>query len=210
MIVLGLTGSIGMGKTTTAGDFRRLGVPVFDSDAEVHKLLGCGGHGVARVGDRFPDALKNGAIDRAVLGKQVFGNGEALKSLERILHPLVRAEQGAFLRRCARQRQRMVLFDIPLLYETGAEARCDAVAVTSAPAFIQQQRVLSRPGMSRDKLRGILDRQMPDDEKRRRADFVILTGLGRSYALRQVCEIVRVLRLCCGGVWPPGLGHGGL
>ena len=210
MIVLGLTGSIGMGKTTSAGDFRRLGVPVFDSDAEVHKLLARGGRGVIPVGERFPGAVVNGAIDRQSLGTLVFEDGMALKSLEDILHPLVRAEQNAFLRRCASQHKDIVLYDIPLLYETGAQQRCDAVVETSAPAFVQEQRVLSRAGMNAAKLRGILARQTPDHEKRRMADFVVLTGLGRAYALRQVCNIVRVLKLCRGTVWPPGGRHGGL
>ncbi len=210
MIVLGLTGSIGMGKTTAAAEFFRLGVPVFDSDAAVHAFLARGGAGVAPVSERFPGVLKNDAIDRAALGTLVFADPNALKDLEALLHPLVRQAQSRFLRLWARRRAALVLFDIPLLFETGAEKRCDAVATVTAPAFVQAQRVLSRPGMSRGKLRAILNRQTPDVEKRRRADFVIMTGLGRAHALHQISQIVRVLKEYTGVVWPPGIPGSGI
>ena len=209
MIILGLTGSIGMGKTTAAVEFQRLGVPVFDSDATVHGLLARNGGGVVAVSKRFSDVLDDGSIDRAALGDQVFGDPEALRDLERILHPLVRVAQARFLRKCALSHASVVLYDIPLLFETGAEARCDAVATVTAPAFIQAQRVLARPGMDRGKLDAILARQTPDDEKRRRADFIIKTGLGRAYALHQIKEIVTVLENFKGRIWPPGSPGGG-
>ncbi|MBT3556433.1 MAG: dephospho-CoA kinase [Rhodospirillales bacterium] len=209
MIILGLTGSIGMGKTTAAAEFRRLGVPVFDSDATVHALLAEGGDGVVPVSKQFTGVLKDGAIDRAALGDKVFGDPEALQDLEGILHPLVREAQARFLRDRALQQASLVVYDIPLLYETGAEARCDAVAIVSAPKFIQTQRVLARPGMDRDKLNAILARQTPDEEKRRRADFIIMTGLGRAYALHQIKEIVKVLEHFKGQIWPPGSPGGG-
>jgi dephospho-CoA kinase len=204
MMILGLTGSIGMGKTTAAAEFRRLGLPVFDSDAAVHALLAASGAGVIPVSKQFPCALKKNAIDRSVLGEKVFGDPAALRSLEEILHPLVRQAQSGFLRRWAARRAPLVLCDIPLLFETGAETRCDAVAVVSAPPFVQSQRVLARPGMTRTKLDAILARQTPDVEKRQRADFIILTGQGRAFALRQISEIVRVLSDYRGRIWPPG------
>lgn len=184
MKILGLTGSVGMGKTTAARMLRRLGIPVHDADAEVHRLLGPGGAAVAPVARAFPDSrAANGAINRAALGRTVFADPGALKRLEKILHPLVRKAERTFLARARRQRQALVVLDIPLLFETGGEKRCDGVIVVSAPKAIQHARVLARRGMTREKLAGIEARQMPDAEKRRRADIVIDTSLGRRHSL---------------------------
>ena len=179
MKILGLTGSIGMGKSTAARMFRRLGVPLHDADAVVHRLLGKGGAAVAVVGHSFPGVVKDGAVDRRALGAQVFGDPAALKLLESILHPMVQAEKRRFLRACRARGAKLVVLDIPLLYETGGEKTCDAVLVVTAPQFLQDQRVLSRPNMDRERLTQIRKQQMPDAEKRRRADFVVETGLGQ-------------------------------
>ena len=192
MVVLGLTGSIGMGKSTAAAMLRRLGVPVHDADAAVHRLLGRGGAAVARVAAAFPGTGGSNGIDRAALGRRVFGDAASLRRLERILHPLVRAETARFLRHMAGRRARLVVLDIPLLFESSGERRCDAVAVVSAPTFLQRARVLARPGMSEARLAAILAQQMPDREKRRRADFIVPTGLGRRLTLRRLAEIARV------------------
>jgi dephospho-CoA kinase len=194
MIVLGLTGSIAMGKSTAARTFRSFGLPVFDADAAVHRLLGPGGAGVAPVGAAFPDCAGDRAIDRPRLGRRVFGDPAALARLEAILHPLVRAEQNRFLARCRARGERVAVLDIPLLYETGAERVLDAVAVVSAPAFLQSQRVLRRPGMTPARLAAIRARQLPDREKRRRADFVIPTGLDRRRAIDAIAAIIDRLR----------------
>ena len=193
MKILGLTGSIGMGKSTAARLLRRMGLPVHDADATVHRLLGRGGAAVAAVGAAFPGSVADGAVDRRELGRQVFGDPAALRRLEAILHPLVRRAETAFLRRQARRRARLVVLDIPLLLETGGERRCDAVAVVTAPAFLQAQRVLRRPGMTPRRLAQVRAQQMPDAEKRRRADFVIPTGTGMSPALRLLARAVTVL-----------------
>ncbi len=216
MYILGLTGSIGMGKTTAAAAFRRLGVPVHDADATVHRLMGpeprntgrdTGGSAVAAIAEQFPDCVVDGAVDRQGLGAKVFGDslsgGGALKTLEGILHPLVRAEEQRFLKKSALHGAPLVVLDIPLLFETGAQERCDAVAVVSAPDFVQRQRVMARPGMTAEKMASILSHQMPDAEKRGRADFVIQTGQGRADALRTIREIVRLVQDRPGAKWPP-------
>ena len=192
--VLGLTGSIGMGKSTAAGHFRDLGVPVFDSDAEIHKLMHPGGRCVTAVEAAFPGTRDEaGGIDRQKLGTAVFGDAEALRRLEGILHPMVRREQMRFRRRAAANKEPLVVVDVPLLYETGGEKNCDAVCVVSAPPFVQAARVLARPGMTADKFNAILAQQTPDAEKRRRADFVIPTGAGKGLARRRVKDIVERL-----------------
>ena len=203
MVILGLTGSIAMGKSTAAANFRRLGVPVYDADHAVHRLLAKGGAAVPLVAAAFPGTVRHGAVDRAALGAVVFADHAALKRLERIVHPLVRAGEQRFLRRQAARRARLVVLDIPLLFEDRGEGRCDAVAVVTAPAFLQAQRVLARPGMTLERLAGILRRQMPDREKRRRADFVVESGLGKRHSLRRVVHIVRLLRARRGRNWPP-------
>ncbi len=192
MFVLGLTGSIGMGKTTAAAMFRCQKVPVYDADAAVHRLLAPGGEAVSDVGDLFSGVLRDGGVDRQALGRIVFEDPQALGRLESILHPLVRKKQAAFLRSSAGQRRRLVVLDIPLLFETGGDANCDAVAVVSAPFYLQSLRVLGRLGMNEEKFSGILARQISDLEKRRRADFVIPTGLGRRLSLLSIREIIKV------------------
>jgi dephospho-CoA kinase len=194
VIVLGLTGSIGMGKSTIADVLKRLGVPVHDADAAVHKLLGRGGRAVAKVAALFPDALKDGAIDRRALGRLVFGDPGALARLETILHPLVRSEEKRFLARHRRAGEPIVALDIPLLYETGGETRCDAVIVVTAPRRVQLGRVLRRAGMTRQRLAAIEARQTSDAEKRRRADYLVPTGLGKRESHRRVARILRELR----------------
>ena len=193
MIVLGITGSIGMGKSVAAAQLRSLGVPVHDADAAVHELLAPGGAAVRPVGKAFPGVVKNGAIDRARLGAQVFGDERALARLEGILHPLVRRAHGRFIAAARRRRLGLVALDIPLLFETGGEGQCDAVIVVSAPTFLQRQRVLKRPRMTEERLAAIRARQMPDMEKRRWADYVVPTGNGRRAGLRKLVGIVRSL-----------------
>jgi dephospho-CoA kinase len=202
MVIIGLTGSIAMGKSATAQMFRRLGVPVHDSDAEVHKLMGLKGAALRAVEDAFPGVVVAGKVDRPALGARVFGKPEELQKLEAILHPLVAASRRKFLRRHMLRGTRVVVFDIPLLYEVGADGLCDAVAVVSAPKFLQRQRVLRRPGMSADRLAAILARQMPDADKRRRADFVVPTGLGRAETLRHIKQIVALANFMVGRKWP--------
>ena len=197
MIVLGLTGSVGMGKTAAARVLRGLGAAVFDADAEVHRLIGPGGAAVAAVAAAFPETALDGAIDeaidRGVLARRVFGDDDATDRLEAVLHPLVIAAEGAFLMAASARREKFAVLDVPLLFETGAEERCDAVAVVVAPAFLQAQRVLRRRGMTPARLAAIRDRQMPDREKLRRADFVIHTGLSRRSSLRELRRMVSIL-----------------
>jgi dephospho-CoA kinase len=193
LIVLGLTGSIAMGKSTAAAMFRRLGIPVYDADREVHRLLARNGAAVPLIERVFSGVVADGAVDRARLGARVFGNAQALRRLEGILHPLVSARRRSFLRTAARQRRRLVVLDIPLLFETGGDLMCDAVAVVSAPRFLQEIRLLRRPGMDRARLSAIARRQMPDAEKRRRADFVIPSGLGRAPTFASIRRIVHTL-----------------
>lgn len=189
---LGLTGSIGMGKSTTAGLFRELGVPVHDADAAVHALYGA--EGVAPVEAAFPGVTQGGRIDRALLGARVLGDDAAMKRLEAIVHPLVRAREIAFLEGAAASGADIAVLDIPLLYETGAEGRVDAVLVVTAPESVQRARVLARPGMTEEKLAAILSRQLPDSEKRRRADHVIDTGHGLAHARAEVAALLAQLR----------------
>ena len=195
MIVLGLTGSIGMGKSTAAAMLRRLGVPVFDADGVVHRLLAPSGAAVPVVSAAFPGvAREDGGIDRALLGQRVFTDPAALKRLEAILHPMVAAEEKRFLAQSIARRVPLVVLDIPLLFETGAERRCDYVLVVSAPTLVQRQRVMRRPGMTEIRLNSILRKQMPDHRKRQHADFVVPTGAGRGLTLRHLKAIVRLLR----------------
>ena len=194
MVVLGLTGSVGMGKSTAAAMLRRLRVPVHDSDAEVHRLLGPGGRAVAAVAEAFPSARKGDRIDRPTLGRLVFDDAPALKRLEAILHPRVRAAQARFLAACRRRRAPVVVLDIPLLFETAGERRCDGVIVVSAPRWLQRVRVLRRSGMTEARLAAILAQQMPDVEKRRRARWVVPTGLGKGITLRRLKTILRAAR----------------
>jgi dephospho-CoA kinase len=206
MMILGLTGSIGMGKSTAAAMLQRLRVPVHDADAAVHRLLGKGGAAVESVARAFPAAVEGGVVNRARLGAAVFADPPALKRLEAILHPLVKRDEARFLAAAARRRVRVAALNIPLLFETGGERRCDAVAVVSAPIALQRARVLSRQGMSGEKLAGVLSRQMPDAEKRRRADFVVLTGLTKRATFCQLVRIAAAARAMRGRRWRPGIG----
>ena len=192
MRVLGLTGSIAMGKSTAAALLRRLGVPVYDADATIHRLLASGGAGVVPVAAAFAGVRRGQAIDRAALGRLVFGNALALAKLEAILHPLAAREGKRFLAR--NTRRRLVCLDVPLLLETGGERRCDFVVVVSASATIQRQRALARPGMRAEKLADILARQMPDAKKRRRADLVAITALGKLATLRTLKKAARLAK----------------
>ncbi len=187
--VLGLTGSIGMGKSATAAMFRDQGIPVHDADAAVHALYGPGGAAAAAIGSAFPGTLgPDGAVDRPRLRAAVLADPARLAALEAIVHPLARATARDFL--AAHEDAPLVLLDIPLLFETGAAARCDAVLVVTAPPEVQRARVLARPGMDAASFAAILAKQMPDAEKRARADFVIDTSLGFDHARGQVAELV--------------------
>jgi dephospho-CoA kinase len=191
MIVLGLTGSIGMGKSTTARMFAEAGVPVHDSDETVHRLYA--GEAAPLIEQAFPGTVLAGSVDRAELAKRVLGKPEALKQLEGIIHPLVRADADAFLAHHRAAGAKLVLLDIPLLFETNGRNRVEKVVVVTADADIQRQRVLSRPGMTEEKFQAILARQVPDAEKRRLADYLIDTGLGMESARKAVGDIVAVL-----------------
>ncbi|MBF0355437.1 MAG: dephospho-CoA kinase [Alphaproteobacteria bacterium] len=195
MFVLGLTGSIGMGKSTAAHMFRRLGCPVHDADGAVHRLMGPGGGAVQAIAKRFPGVLSaQGGIDRQKLGAQVFKDAGALSDLETILHPLVRREEEGFLTRARSRREKLAVLDIPLLFETGGEKRCHATALVTAPAFVQVARVLARPGMTLEKFCQIRKRQMPDAEKRGLADWILPTGLGKRFTFERIRALVRKLR----------------
>ncbi|MDN3565549.1 dephospho-CoA kinase [Paeniroseomonas aquatica] len=194
MKILGLTGGIGMGKSTAAKSFRRLRVPIFDADATVHALQGRGGRAVGPIGAAFPGTLRDGRVDREALRQAVLGKPEALTRLERIVHPLVRDAERRFLAAARRRAARLVVLDIPLLFETRGQGRCDLVVVVTAPAAVQRWRVLQRKGMTPDRLKAILARQTPDREKRRRADVVVHSGLSRHHAQRAIRRIVREVR----------------
>ena len=196
MITLALTGSIGMGKSTVAQMFADAGIPLFDADATVRKLQDAGGSLVAAIAERFPGTVRDGAVDRDALGAAVLGHPEALAALEAIVHPAVHHERTRFIVEHADSPA--LLFDIPLLFETGGDSAFDHVLVVSAPPAMQRQRVLSRPGMTEVKLDAILDRQLPDPEKRARADFVIDTSGELSATRRQVESILTCLGLPTG------------
>ena len=187
--VLGLTGSIGMGKSATASIFRRLGVPVHDADAAVHGLYR--GRAAPPVEKAFPGTVADGMVDRGKLGAAVLGDPVRMKELEAIVHPLVREEEETFLKRAASAP--IAVLDIPLLFETGGEARCDATLVVTAPASVQRERVLARPGMTEGKFQSILSKQMPDAEKRARAHFLVDTSRGFISAEAQVRSILACL-----------------
>jgi dephospho-CoA kinase len=191
MFILGLTGSIGMGKSTTASFFAEAGVPVHDSDAVVHRLYE--GEAVAPVEAAFPGVAVDGKIDRAKLAAQLIGKPDAIKRLEAIVHPLVRAATQRFTQEQAAKGARVILLDIPLLFETGGEKNVDAVVVVSSPPQVQRARVLGRPGMTAEKLDALLRRQMPDAEKRARAHFVVDTSRSFDSARAQVHGILRAI-----------------
>jgi len=188
MFVLGLTGSLGMGKSTTARFFAEAGVPVHDADAVVHRLYE--GEAVAAIEAAFPGTTASGTVDRAKLSARVLNDPAALKRLEAIVHPLVHAAERQLLAQAEAKGETVALLDIPLLFETGGDQRVDAVVVVSAPPEVQKARVLERPGMTLEKLESILARQLPDAEKRRRADFVVDTSRGLESARAQVRAIL--------------------
>jgi dephospho-CoA kinase len=194
VILIGLTGSIGMGKSTTAAMFRDLGVPVYDADAAVHDLYDEGGAAVGPVGEAFPGVVRDGCVDREALRQAVLGNPQALKRLNAIVHPLVGRDRVGFFAKAQADGADIVVLDIPLLFETGGHANVDAVVVASAPPDMQRERVLARPGMSPERLDAILAQQMADAEKRARAHFVVDTSRGLEPARRQVAEIVAAVR----------------
>jgi dephospho-CoA kinase len=191
MFVLGLTGSIGMGKSTTAKFFAEAGIPVHDADAVVHRLYD--GEAAASIEAAFPGTVTGGKVNREKLGARVLGKPDAIERLEDIVHPLVRAAEQAFLAKAERDGVPVVVLDIPLLFETKGDERVDAVVVVSAPGHVQRQRAFERPGMSDDKLLAILQKQMPDEEKRRRADFVVDTSRGFEAARDQVRDILKAI-----------------
>lgn len=190
MIVLGVTGSIGMGKSTVTRQFAALGARTISADTIVHKLLAKRGKAVRAVAKVFPEVVKNGAVDRKALGKIVFADKKRLAKLEAILHPMVVTEEERFVARHKSKGVKIVVLDIPLLFETGAERRMDRVVVVTAPPSIQRQRVLKRPHMTEEKFKRILKSQMPDIEKRKRADYVVETGQGKAHSFKRVKEIM--------------------
>ena len=192
--LIGLTGSIGMGKSETAKMFARLGIPVNDSDANVHALYEPGGAAVPEIEKMFPGTVQDGRVDRGLLTKALAADPSGFKKLEAIVHPLVAKTQADFLAKAERDGADIVVLDIPLLFETGGHARVDAVVVVSAPSHIQRARVLERPGMTEEKLDQILARQTPDEEKRAKAHFVVVTDKGLDHAFEQVQMIVKTLR----------------
>lgn len=197
MIRIALTGSIGMGKSTVAGMFEKAGIPVFDADYEVRQLQAAGGLLVDIIGQRFPGTVRDGVIDRDALSQIVIADPRELAALEAIVHPHVRELRARFIEQ--NSDRQALLFDIPLLFETGSEREFDTVVVVSAPAQIQRKRVLRRPGMTEEKLAGILGRQLPDEQKRAKADFVIDTSGDLASTERQVAEILACLGLSGGG-----------
>jgi dephospho-CoA kinase len=194
MKIIGLTGGIGMGKSTASATFRHHRVPIFDADQAVHALQARGGRAVRPIEAAFPGTTRGGAVDREALRHAVLGNPAALKILERIVHPLVRDAEKQFLAAARRAGKSLVVLDIPLLLETGGEKRVDLVVVVSAPAAVQAARVLRRPGMTAERLAAIRARQMPDAAKRRKADVVIHSGLSRHFAVAQLKRLMLRLR----------------
>lgn len=190
MKIVGLTGGIGMGKSTAAAAFRRAGIPVFDADAAVHRLQAPGGRALPAIERAFPGTVKENVLQRPLLRNAVLGDKNALARLEAILHPMVRAEERAFIARARRESRPLVVLDIPLLFETGGDQRVDQVIVVTAPRDVQEHRVRARRKMSSADVAAVIARQMPDAEKRRRADVVIRTGLSRHHALRAIRRFI--------------------
>ena len=194
MMVLGVTGSIAMGKTTVSTMLAHLNNPIHDADKIVHELMDVNGKAYYKIAESFPEAVQVGGIDRAKLGRDVFGKPEKLKQLESILHPLVREARNKFIKQQSRFKSKLVILDVPLLYETGGDKDCDKVLVVSAPYYIQRQRALARQGMTQTKFDDILKRQLPDHEKRRRANFIVPTGLGKAYTYRALQRLMLDLK----------------
>jgi dephospho-CoA kinase len=191
MKIIGLTGGIGMGKSHAAAAFRRAGVPVFDADAAVHALQGRGGRALPAIGAAFPGVVRDGVLDRGALRARVLADGAALRVLEGVMHPLVRRAQARFLARA--RGAPVVVLDVPLLFETGGDERVDHVVVVSAPAAVQRARVRARRRMSEAEIERVIALQMPDAEKRARADTVIRTGLSRFHAVRGIRRLLKAL-----------------
>lgn len=202
MVIVGLTGSIGMGKSTALAMLKRMGVPVYDADAAVHAIQGPGGVALPAIEKAFPGAVKSGVLDRQALGAQVFGNREALRRLEAIVHPMVGQRQRTFLKRASFRRAPLVVLDIPLLFEGLGERRVDATLVVSAPKFLQRRRVMARPGMTTERLDGILRQQVPDAVKRRKATIVIPTGLGLAPTRAALVRALAALKKRPERAWP--------
>ena len=195
MLIIGLTGSIAMGKSAMAAMFRDEGIPVHDADQAVHDLMSAGGMAAAPVGETFPEAVQSdGSIDRPTLGKLVFNNGELRQKLEQILHPLVRLERDQWLATHRDKNIPIVALDVPLLFETGGEKDCDVTVVASASPYLQRKRALARPNMTPDRLDAILTLQMPDEMKREKADFIVPTDFGFSASRWHIHKIIEVLK----------------
>jgi len=194
MKIVGLTGSIGMGKSETAKMFAEQGIPVFDADAEVHKLQAVGGKALPAIDRAFPGMIADGVLDRARLGALVFSDAAAKRKLEAIMHPMVGEARMGFFEAAEKARAAFVVLDIPLLFETGGDKACDRVVVVSAPAAIQRARTLSRSGMTEKKFKQILAKQTPDADKRAAADYIIETDKGFDYARAQVAQIIATLK----------------
>lgn len=207
MVIVGLTGSIGMGKSTAAKRFADHGIPVFDADAEVHRLYE--GAAVPAVEAAFPGTVVDGRVDRRRLGQAVIGDAQAMARLEAIIHPMVRRSEQAFLARHAEQGASMAVLEIPLLFETGTDALVDATVVLSAPPQVQRERVLSRPGMTAAKLEGLLAQQWPDAKKRARADFVVDTSRPVEETARELDRIIELLKNKDGRALASWLDQGG-
>lgn len=194
MIVLGLTGSIGMGKSTTANMFRGFDCPVFDADAAVHNLYTKGGKAVPLINAVFPDAIKDGAVDRSVLGQHMRADPLNLTVLESFIHPMVGELRTEFFKEAEERGADVVVLDVPLLFETGGDKLVDKVAVVTAPEYVQRERVMARPGMTKALFAALLSRQIPDRDKRIRADYLIFTDQGLPFAREQVQKILQELR----------------
>lgn len=194
MKIVGLTGGIGMGKSTAAAAFRRARIPVFDADAAVHMLQSKGGRAIPLLDRAFPGTIRDGVLDRAAMRQAVLGQPEALKRLEHILHPMVRQEENRFLARARRAGNRIAVLDVPLLLETMEGRKIDKIVVVSAPRAVQIHRVRLRRRMSASDIAAVIARQMPDLEKRRKADVVVRTGLSRNHTLKTLHRLIRDLR----------------
>ncbi len=194
MKILGLTGGMGMGKSTAAAAFRRARIPVFDADAAVHRLQARGGRAVRAIEAAFPGTVRNGAVDRVALRNAVLGKPAELTRLEAILHPMVEQEERAFVSRARRRGNRAVVLDIPLLFETKGDRRVDRVVVVSAPRAVQMHRIRSRRRMNTADIAAVIARQMPDAEKRRRADVIVRTGLSRRESLKALSRLIKEVR----------------
>lgn len=193
-VIIGLTGSIAMGKTATAEMFQRLDILVYNADSAVHELYAPGGAAVEPIAKLYPDAIVNAAVSREILSQKILDNPDVVGELEKIVHPLVRQKQRDFIKKSQDEGADIIVLDIPLLFETGGEARVDKVVVVTAPAEVQKQRALARPNMTLEKFNLILSKQVPDEEKRAKADYIVETDKGLEHAFHQVTDIVNALR----------------